>query len=106
MKPVIIGPSFEVVDEPENHPLSDFKAHFLHIYTTHMNPFDDEDDEDEYKKGDQKLNICVEPTNELKPPLFQREVDKIIDSTKKELIQVHLICSHIKRLYFNFMYRI
>lgn len=95
MKPVIIGPSFETANEPENHPLSDFKAHFLHTYTSHMNPFDELLPED---NENQPVFISVEPTNEFRPPMYQREVDKIIDSTKQELIQVRYSLFQINSL--------
>jgi hypothetical protein len=78
MKPVIIGPSFESEQEPENHPLSDFKVH-LFIDGDGYSPF----------RGQkvQMTPVCFEPAK-VKPPLFQREIDKIVQSNREELVHV------------------
>ncbi|KAI9473697.1 MAG: chromatin assembly factor 1 subunit A-domain-containing protein [Benjaminiella poitrasii] len=99
MKPFILGPSFELPDEPENHPLSDFRLHMF-VDDNYKNggysPFDTFSDKEmtDQSDGTEKemlnntsLTICFEP-DKVKPPLYQREVDKIIHSDKQELIDV------------------
>lgn len=100
MKSVILGPSFESVEEPDNHPLSDFKIHMLVDLKTNSlgySPFnqivDLENDpsdavvKENIESDSTPLTICFEP-NKVKPPLFQREIDKIVNSYKEELISV------------------
>ncbi|KAI7898159.1 chromatin assembly factor 1 subunit A-domain-containing protein [Cokeromyces recurvatus] len=98
MKPFILGPSFELPGEPENHPLSDFKLHILvnndSIGYAPFGTFSDKDIIDQTDGAEKEilnstsLAICFEPSDKVKPPLYQREVDKIMNSDKKELIDV------------------
>ncbi|KAG2232331.1 hypothetical protein INT48_002280, partial [Thamnidium elegans] len=99
MKSVILGPSFESVEEPDNHPLSDFKIHMLvdtspsgyspfnQIIETENTVNDTTVRDDDSKST--PLTICFEP-NKIKPPLFQREIDKIVTSNKEQLINIIL----------------
>lgn len=84
MKPVIIGPSFESAEEPDNHPLSDFKVHFLiDVPNDGYSSFPVKSDQETV----QMATVCFGP-DKLKPPLFQREIDKMEQSSRKELINV------------------
>lgn len=99
MKSVILGPSFESIEEPDNHPLSDFKIHmFVKLESdslgySPLNRIIDSNasSNSEIPEGDLPisvpLTIYFEP-NKIKPPLFQREIDKIVNSNKEELINV------------------
>ncbi|GAA5798116.1 hypothetical protein HPULCUR_003516 [Helicostylum pulchrum] len=99
MKSVILGPSFESVEEPDNHPLSDFKIHWVvDVSPSGYSPFDEiiesEDTVNDAAVRDDEskstpLTICFEP-NKIKPPLFQREIDKIVSSNKEEFINIIL----------------
>jgi hypothetical protein len=84
MKPVIIGPSFESEQEPENHPLSDFKVHLLvDVPSDGYSPF--------HQPNGVKVTpstVCI--AEKAKPPLFQREIDKIVQSNRKELVNVSI----------------
>jgi hypothetical protein len=99
MKSVTLGPSFESTEEPDNHPLSDFKIHMLvelEFDSLGYSPFDRIADSNTTTsnntvEGDSiksaPLTVCFEP-DKVKPPLFQREIDKIVISYKEELIDV------------------
>lgn len=107
MKSVILGPSFESFEEPENHPLSDFKIHMLiDLQSSNNNrqqgysPFNTGSDAavadstnhvaaEETPHNSNLLTVCVE-TNKIKSPLYQREIDKVVNSYKEELINVSL----------------
>lgn len=95
MKSVILGPSFASIHEPDNHPLSDFKIHmFVKIDSLGYSPLDTIGDMEAASSSEipepisAPLTICFEP-NKIKPPLFQREIDKIVNSNKEELINVN-----------------
>lgn len=97
MKSVILGPSFESIYEPDNHPLSDFKIHMLvTLDALGYSPLDTIVDPDASSNSETPepvpapLTICFEP-NKIKPPLFQREIDKIMNSNKEELINVRVV---------------
>ncbi|KAG2199311.1 hypothetical protein INT47_012945, partial [Mucor saturninus] len=97
MKSVILGPSFESIYEPDNHPLSDFKMHMLVTLDASRgySPLDTMVDSEASSNSETPepvsapLTICFEP-NKIKPPLFQREIDKIMNSNKEELINIIL----------------
>ncbi|KAL7316834.1 hypothetical protein PS15m_003270 [Mucor circinelloides] len=91
MKPVILGPSFEVTNEPENHPLSDFKMHLL-INADKFEGYSPltrlDDDEDNKEAANATLNtICFEP-DKSKSPLYRREIDKMQHGNRQELVNV------------------
>jgi hypothetical protein len=102
MKSVVIGPSFESAEEPDNHPLSDFKIHFLVNLESDClgySPFDiiaeDSTSIDNTTNGETTnktpLPVYFE-SSKLKTPLFQREIDEIIKSNKQELVNVkHIV---------------
>ncbi|GAN01210.1 hypothetical protein MAM1_0005d00642 [Mucor ambiguus] len=88
MKPLILGPSFEATNEPENHPLSDFKMHLLIHADNHegYSPFTLFDD-DNKETPNAPSNICFEP-DKSKSPLYRREIDKMQQENRQELIDV------------------
>ncbi|CAO3655304.1 unnamed protein product [Mucor fragilis] len=88
MKPLILGPSFEAANEPENHPLSDFKMHLLIPTDRHegYSPFSI-DDNDTKKTPNASSTICFEP-DKSKSPLYRREIDKVQLESRQELVNV------------------
>ncbi|KAI8997884.1 chromatin assembly factor 1 subunit A-domain-containing protein [Pilobolus umbonatus] len=100
LKPIILGPSFEVADEPVNHPLSDFRLHFINdeICPEGCYPFDEMPyDSSSYKyhlnlESEDPSNIasskviCYEPSK-VKPLMYARESDKILDSIREGVIE-------------------
>lgn len=94
MKPVILGPSFEATNEPENHPLSDFKMHLL-INADKFEGYSPltrlDDDEDNREVANATLNtICFEP-DKSKSPLYRREIDKMQHGNRQELVNVSAV---------------
>ncbi|KAK4510797.1 uncharacterized protein ATC70_005231 [Mucor velutinosus] len=95
MKPLILGPSVETTNEPENHPLSDFRMHLL-VHTdmpegySPFTPLDDDDDdlrETANTAANATSNICFEP-DKSKSPLYRREIDKMQQENRQELVNV------------------
>lgn len=97
MKPVILGPSFKSTNEPENHPLSDFKMHMLIDFDSYegYSPFvelrDDTEKSDAIvdSANNMPLNICFEP-DKSKSPLYRREIDKVQHQNRQELVNVSI----------------
>lgn len=92
MKPVILGPSFESANEPENHPLSDFKMHMLTDFDSYegYSPFVElRDDTEKSNANNMPLNICFEP-DKSKSPLYRREIDKVQHQNRQELVNVSI----------------
>ncbi|RCH87608.1 Chromatin assembly factor 1, subunit A, partial [Rhizopus stolonifer] len=93
MKPVILGPSFASHHEPKNHPLSDFQLHLYKPIQEGYAPFDTSSASTipetviEAESSNSPLTMCFE-LNKTKPPLFQREIDKIVQTNKQELIDI------------------
>lgn len=102
MKSVILGPSFQTTGEPDNHPLSDFKIHMLVTLPPNVleySPMKLLDDPEQLEDSDAAAKLTTFDSNSLpvhiestssKMPLFQREIDKIVNSYKQELIDVIL----------------
>ncbi|KAF1804116.1 chromatin assembly factor 1 subunit A-domain-containing protein [Mucor lusitanicus] len=85
MKPLIFGPSLETTNEPENHPLSDFKMHLLIQTDKHegYSPFSLIDNE----TPNAPSTICYSPDKSASP-LYRREVDKMRQENRQELVNV------------------
>lgn len=107
MKSVILGPSFQTVGEPDNHPLSDFKIHMLVTLppevleyspmTSFEAPKQVEDSSTAAKVtsfDSNSLPVHIESSSS-KTPVFQRVIDKIVNSFKQELIDVRHYFSSI-----------
>ncbi|KAG1050899.1 hypothetical protein G6F43_006859 [Rhizopus delemar] len=97
MKPIILGPSFESTNEPANHPLSDFRLHMLDGQPTQGCPiFEDhvfvetKENEDTKDMTSSLPLVAIYEADKAKPLLYEKEVDKLSNVDRSQLIQVIL----------------